>query len=132
MEDNEKDVVTKKTVIGEDSAYQQTVVEKNVNDNLKVNRIIYYILGAIEVLLAFRFVLKLLGANPVSTFVKIIYSITDVLLWPFLGIFRSAVTTGIETKSYFEPATVIGMIVYAILAWGIVKLIQILKKSNTE
>ena len=49
---------------------------------------------------------------------------------PFSGIFRSAVTTGIETKSFMEPATIIAMIVYAIVGWGIVKLIEIMKKSS--
>ena len=76
--------------------------------------------------------MRLLGANLGNVFVQTIYSITNVLLWPFSGIFRSAVTTGIETKSVMEPATIIAVIVYAIIGWGIVKLIAILKKSNMQ
>lgn len=91
----------------------------------KIKKIIYYVLGVLETLLVFRFVLKLLGANPISTFVSIIYSITSVLLAPFIGIFRTAVTEGIETKSILEPANLIGMIVYALIAYGIVKLVRI-------
>jgi len=110
--------------------YEKTVVGKTGQGNLKARKIVYYLLGIVEILLACRFILRLLGANPVNEFVKIIYSITNVLLWPFSGIFRSAVTTGIETKSYMEPATIIAIIVYAIIGWGIVKLIEILKKSG--
>lgn len=112
------------------SVYEKTTVGSTGQGNLKARRIVYYILGLFEILLACRFVLRLLGANPGNAFVQIIYSITNVLLWPFSGIFRSAVNTGIETKSVMEPATIIAVIVYAIVGWGIVKLIQILKKSD--
>ena len=107
-----------------------TITEKTGNVNRKARKLIYYLLGIVEALLICRFVLRLLGANPVNTFVTIIYAITDVFLWPFSGIFRSAVTTGIETKSFLEPATIIAMIVYALIAWGIAKLVEILKTSH--
>ncbi|MHB8125003.1 MAG: YggT family protein [Desulfitobacteriaceae bacterium] len=103
---------------------------KSKQVNPKVRRIIYYILGVLEVLFAFRFFLKLFGANPLSPFVSFIYSLTKVFLYPFVGIFKTAV---IETQAVFEPTTLIGMIVYALIAWGIVKLIEIsLNPSNTE
>jgi hypothetical protein len=41
----------------------QKVYEKK-KTIFRVNQIIWFILGLIEVLLAFRFVLRLLGANP--------------------------------------------------------------------
>lgn len=93
--------------------------------NLKARKIVYYILGVLEVLFAFRLVFKVLGANPESTFVSIIYSVTKLFLAPFAGIFRIAVSEGIETQSVLEPPLIIAMLVYAALAWGIVKLIEI-------
>ncbi len=97
--------------------------------NPKIRRIIYYVLGVLEVLFAFRFLFKLLGANPLSPFVSFIYALTKVFLYPFIGIFRTSV---IETQAVFEPATLIGMIVYALIALGIVKLIEIsLNSSHT-
>ena len=86
---------------------------------------IYYALGVLEVILAFRLVFKLLGANPNSGFVAVIYSISAIFLAPFSGIFRPAVTKGLETQAVFEPASLIAMIVYAIIAYGIVRLIDI-------
>ena len=114
------------------SVYEKTVVGNTGEGNLKARRIVYFILGIVEILLAARFVLKLLGASTGNAFVQFIYSITDALLWPFSGIFRTAVNTGIETKSIMEPATIIAVIVYAVVAWGIVKLIEILKKSSVS
>ena len=65
------------------------------------------------------------GANPDSIFVSLIYTVSGAFLAPFRGIFRSAVTNGIETKAVLEPMTIIAMIVYALLAYGIVRLIEI-------
>ena len=88
-------------------------------------KIIYYILGVLEVLFTFRLVFKILGANPQSAFVDTIYSITSLFLTPFNDIFRKAVSEGIETQSVLEPTLIIAMIVYAVIAWGLAKLIEI-------
>jgi hypothetical protein len=98
--------------------------------NIKSRKIVYYILGVLEVLFAFRLVFKILGANPQSIFVDIIYSITNLFLAPFAGIFRMAVTQGIETQAVLEPTLIIAMIVYAAIGWGIVKLIEISGKQK--
>lgn len=92
---------------------------------LKLKKIVYYILGVLEVLLVFRLILKLLGANPSSSFVSIIYTVSRILLAPFSGIFRTAVTEGLETQSVLEPANIIAMIVYALIAYGIVRLFKL-------
>lgn len=97
-----------------------------------VKRVVYYILGILEVLLAFRLVFKLLGANPGSGFVSFTYTISQVFLVPFNAIFRSAATQGIETKAVLEPSTIIAMIVYALIALGIVKLVSILRERNEQ
>ena len=106
---------------------------KSNEANLKYRKLIYYVLGFLEVLFTFRLALKILGSNPESLFVKIIYSITSIFLAPFAGIFRVAVTDGIETSAVLEPALLIAMIVYAILAVGIVKLIEIISnRTNSQ
>lgn len=100
------------------------MMDKIVKNELS-HRIVYYILGVIEVLLAFRLVFKLLGASPKSGFVSGIYSVSNIFLSPFTGIFRTASSQGVETQAILEPATIVAMIVYAVIAWGIVKLIDI-------
>lgn len=92
---------------------------------VKTKHSIYYVLGVIEVLLAFRFLFRLLGANPKSGFVALIYSISGILTAPFKGIFNSYATEGLYSRSVFEPSTVIALIVYPIIAWGLVRLVRL-------
>lgn len=89
-------------------------------------QVIWYILGLIEVLLGFRIFLKMLGANPFSGFTDLIYSVTDPLALPFYGIFGVTVTD----RSVFEWSTIVAGIVYALLAYGIIQLMQLVKPTN--
>lgn len=98
------------------------IIRKNFEGSFTAERIVYYILGIIEVLLGFRLVFKLLGANPDSGFVSFIYEKSQVLLAPFTAIFRAETAPGIETTAVLEPSTIIAMVVYTLIAWGIVKL----------
>jgi YGGT family. len=108
------------------------VIRKSDKGNVTAKRVVKYILGILEVLLAFRLLLKLFGANPHSGFVSVIYSITKVILAPFTAIFSTATTQGIETQAVFEPSTIIAMIVYALIAWGIIKLIIIISQRRNK
>jgi hypothetical protein len=100
-------------------------VQVKATGTQKTEYIVYYLLGALELLLLFRLVLKILGAGTASIFVRIIYSISSIFIMPFEGIFQRGVAEGIETAAVFEPATVMAILVYALLVWGIVKLIRI-------
>jgi hypothetical protein len=94
--------------------------------------IVYYVLGVLEILLGFRFIFKLLAANPTSGFVSMIYAITNVLLVPFTGIFQTAVAPMNGIQAILEPATLVGIAVYAVIAWGIIKLIGVIRINNLE
>ncbi len=91
-------------------------------------QIVWYVLGVIEVLLAFRFILKLLGANPAAGFTSFIYGITHVFAAPFLTVFRSS---RIVSGSIFEWTTLLAMLVYWIVAVGIIKLFLMSKTVST-
>ena len=103
----------------------KTPIEKEATGSQTVEYLVYFLFGALEILLAFRLVLKLMGASLSSTFVGSIYGLSGIFIAPFEGIFRRGFTQGIETTSVLEPATLVAIIVYAVIAWGIVKLIQI-------
>ncbi len=90
-------------------------------------QIVWYILGLIEVLLAFRFVLKFLGANPDAGFTSFIYGVTYVFAAPFLSVFRITQIAG----SVFEWTTILAMLVYWIVAYGIVNLLLMGKTVST-
>ncbi|OGC68396.1 hypothetical protein A2415_01410 [candidate division WWE3 bacterium RIFOXYC1_FULL_39_7] len=97
-----------------------------------IEYLIYFFFGTLEILLAFRLVLKLTGASIASGFVGLIYSLTGVFILPFEGIFRRGYTQGIETTSVLEPSTLVAIIVYAVLAWGIVNLIRIFSGEKQQ
>jgi hypothetical protein len=81
-------------------------------------QIVWYILGILEALLAFRFILKLLGANPAAGFTNFIYSVTYPFAAPFLAVFRITKVEG----NVFEWTTLLAMLVYWLIAMAIVKL----------
>lgn len=89
-------------------------------------QIIWYILGFVEILLGFRIGLKVLSANPGSGFVDLVYNVSDPFALPFAGIFGVTVSRG----NVFEWSTFVAMAVYAIIAYGIVKLFQFIKPTN--
>lgn len=91
--------------------------------------VVWYIVGFILILLAFRFVMKLLGANPDSGFVNLIYAVTNVLTAPFDNIFGVTRATAGEVRSVFEPSILVAGAVYALIGWGIVKLINLDRKN---
>ena len=99
----------------------QKVYEKK-KTIFRFNQIIWYILGLVEVLLAFRVALKALGANPFTGFTSLIYSITTPLVAPFNGILGVFITG----NSTIEWSTIIAAIVYLFVAWGIVYLLDLI------
>lgn len=102
-----------------------TPVKFGATNNETYEYLIYFIFGIMETLLIFRFFLKLAGASMGSSFVNLIYSVTGILIMPFEGIFRRGTAQGVETTAVLEPAVIVALVVYALLAWGIVKLVRI-------
>lgn len=90
-------------------------------------QIVWYILGFVEIILVFRFVLKLLAANPSAGFTSFIYKLTYIFASPFLSVFRITHVEG----SIFEWTTILAMIVYWIVAMGIINLFLIGKTVST-
>jgi len=90
-------------------------------------QIVWYITGLLEVLLVFRFVLKLLGANPDAGFTSLIYGITRVFAAPFLNVFKITRVEG----SIFEWTTLLAMLVYWLVALAITRLLVMGKKVST-
>lgn len=93
------------------------------------SNVVWYVVGLIEVLLGFRFLLKLFGANPASGFVDFVYTITGILTVPFDNIFGvTSSSTGV-VRSVFEPSILVAAAVYALVGWGIVKLLNVNKPT---
>jgi hypothetical protein len=87
----------------------------------QINRIIWSILTLVEVLLGLRFVLKLIAANPESAFAAFIYGITN----PFIAPFATLIGTPTSNGMILEVTTLIAMVIYALIFWGIVSVVGI-------
>jgi len=90
-------------------------------------QVVWYILGLIEVLLAFRFVLKLLAANPAAGFTKLVYGFTNPFTAPFNSVFNQTRVEG----SIFEWTTLLAILVYWMIALGIIKIFLMSKTVST-
>ena len=88
---------------------------------------VWYILGLLEVLLAFRFLLKLFGANPSAGFSAFIYGVTYPFAAPFISVFKLTSVEG----SIFEWTTLLAMLVYWLVAMGIVQMFLMGKTVST-
>lgn len=95
-----------------------------------VSYLIYFLFGVLEIALAFRIILKLAGANAGSAFVSMIYGLTGLFILPFEGIFSKGFARGAETTSVFEPSAIVALLVYAVVAYGIVKLVEIVSREK--
>lgn len=93
----------------------------------KGTQIVWYVLGLLEILFAFRFTLKLLAANQSAGFTDFIYGVTYIFVAPFNNVFRvSSVANNI-----FEWTTLLAMLVYWFVAMGIIKFLVMSKTVST-
>jgi hypothetical protein len=91
-------------------------------------QIVWYTVGILESLLVFRFVLKLLAANPSAGFSDFIYSAT----YPFVVPFQSVFATIANEENIIEWTTLLAMFVYWLVAEAIVRLFIMGKSVSTR
>lgn len=85
-------------------------------------RIIYFIGGVIIALLAIRFLLALLGANPSNGFANFIFHASHPFAAPFFSLFSYNQILG---RSRFEAGTLVAIVVYAIVMALLARLVTI-------
>ena len=88
----------------------------------KVTQFVWLVAGVLEGLFAIRVILKLLAANEGAGFAQFINNVTAPFLGPFTGLLQNV---GAGSGSTLEITTIIAMLVYALLAWALVKLLWI-------
>lgn len=90
--------------------------------NFRMAAAVAFIVGVVDVTIALRFFLKLLGASTQSSFVGFIYGVSAPLVAPFHGIFADSGSGA----NIFESAALVAMVVYALIGWGAVVLVRII------
>ena len=77
---------------------------------------------ALNGMIALRFLLKLLAANPASPFAQFVYFFTAPFLWPFQGLLYTPTFGGVQV----EFPSLIAIVVYTLIAWIITRFIWLL------
>ena len=88
----------------------------------KATQLIWLFLGILETMLALRFIFKLIGVNAANTFATFLYNLTDFFVAPFASLTGAPAAGGMV----FEFSTIIAMIVYALIGWGLERLVYVL------
>jgi len=87
-----------------------------------VCQLVWLCAGLVEVLIGLRVLLKLIDANPNNAFAGFSYNIASLFLAPFFGLTGSPAAGG----SVLEVPSIIAMLLYAFVAWGVVRIIRLL------
>ena len=90
--------------------------------SFKVTQLIWLFLGILEALIALRIGLKLIGANPGSPIVALIYGLTYLFLFPFQGM----VATPSAGSMVLELSSLFAMLIYALIAWAVERIVWVL------
>lgn len=89
-------------------------------------RVVYFLVGALAILLAIRFTLSLLGANLGNVFADFIFGLSNPFVAPFLNLFNYQTAFGL---SRIEVETLVAIGVYALLGWLVVALLRVPRRS---
>lgn len=94
-----------------------------------VYQVVSYVFWLLNVVLVFRFGLRLVGANPEAGFSEFIYSVSAPFVAPFLTVIPS---TTIMKASVFEWQTLLAIGVYAIVAVAIMRLVNLSRSVTAK
>ena len=100
---------------------ERVAVSEQPSYNFRLAAVVGFVVAVIDIFIAARFLGKLFGASAQSAFVNFIYQVSGPMVAPFTGIFGD---TGSRTNT-FETASLVAIVVYAVIGWGIIALIRI-------
>jgi len=96
----------------------------------KIAQVVWFITGIILAILALRVVLALVGANLNNAFASFIYGLSEPFVAPFRGLLQiGEFHAGV---SRFELETVVAMIVYVLVGWGIASAVRLGSKNDNQ
>lgn len=87
----------------------------------KATQLIWLLLGILEAMIALRVVFKLVGVNAANAFATLLYNVTNVFIAPFESLTGAPAAGGMV----LEVSSIIAMIVYALIAWGIERIVYV-------
>jgi uncharacterized protein YggT (Ycf19 family) len=101
--------------------------QRRLNLINRTTRLLYFVLSLIEVLLALRFLFRLINADATTGFANFIYNFTSPLVGPFNGIFNDQ---ALNRAGVLEISTLVAMAIYCLVGYGIARLVYVLFVPN--
>ena len=87
----------------------------------QVSSFIWLLFGLLIGSISLRIFLQRIGANPGAPFAELVYTFTDLFLWPFSGLTISPAVKGMV----LEIPSIIAIVFYAFLGWAVVKITEL-------
>jgi hypothetical protein len=113
--------MSNETRVSEVTSSQQEPEREQRIMTFKVTQLMWLLLGILEAVIALRIGLKLIGANPGSPIVALIYGLTNLFLFPFTGLVTSPVFGDME----LELSSMFAMLIYGLLGWAAISLVSV-------
>jgi len=88
----------------------------------KATELIWLMFGILEALIALRIGLNLIGANPGSPIVDLIYGFTNLFLFPFTGVVGSPTAGNMQ----LELSSLFAMVIYGLVAWALERIVWLI------
>ncbi len=88
----------------------------------KVTQVIWLLLGLLEVVIALRVIFKLIAVNGANPFAALLYNVTNLFVAPFASLVSAPASGGMV----LEISSIIAMIVYLLIAWGLERIVYVL------
>jgi uncharacterized protein YggT (Ycf19 family) len=105
-----------------DAPMSDTRVVSSVAPARRAIELVYLLFGIIDGMLLIRLLLKLMAANVNVPFAGFVYGFSDIFLTPFRGL----LATWVSGRSVLELSVVIAILVYALIAYALARLIAII------
>ena len=107
--------------------YVEDTTQINRENIFKITQFIWLMFGILEALIGFRIFLRFIAANPANWFASLVYRLSEPFLLPFQGIIVDPSFQGFV----LELSSVIALLVYALAAWAIVRLVWLVFYRRT-
>jgi hypothetical protein len=89
--------------------------------SFRITQLVWLFLSLLEAGLGLRLIFKLIAVNPGNPFAAFLYGVTDLFLAPFASLAGAPSSGGMV----LEISTVLAMIVYALVGWGIERIVYV-------
>jgi uncharacterized protein YggT (Ycf19 family) len=109
-----------RSITGRQTTFENETVNQEILN--RVTGLTQLGIGVLNSLILLRYFLKMMGANSVNEFARLINSATD----PFLSMFKGLIPTITYQGVVFELYDLIAIVVYGMLGWIIVQLLRVL------